>query len=68
MDIERAKILLRAAFDLLQRDNNSYYIESANSITVFYDDANCDGSCLKNDIAYLLEIDEDEPPIPLAKE
>jgi hypothetical protein len=48
---DRKVTLLRAAYDLLKKCHNSYYVLSACDTTVFYDDADCDGSCLMDDIA-----------------
>lgn len=60
MKTNRKEILLRAAYDLLKKADESHYVLEANTITVFYDDAECDGSCLREDIAIELGIDEDE--------
>ena len=60
-------ILLRAAYDLLKRSSQSYYVRPATDIEVFYDEANCDGWCLMDDIASELDLD-DEDPIPLARD
>lgn len=53
--LERAKILLIAAKDLLEKQENSGYVLNLLRETVFYDGAECDGSCLKDDIEYWLE-------------
>ncbi len=55
---DRKFVLLKAAYDLLKRCNESGYVLDPMSETVFYDDADCDGLCLLNDIAH--EIGEDE--------
>ena len=55
----RKDILLRAAFDMLRKCEDSHYIISPNETTVFYDGADCDGSCLADDIASELSIDRD---------
>ena len=56
MDVlERAKILLTATKDLLEKQENSGYILNLLRETVFYDGAECDGSCLKDDIDYWFE-------------
>lgn len=55
---DRKTVLLRAAFDLLKKCDDSHYVLSAtNEVTVFYDDAECDGTCLMEDIASELGID-----------
>ena len=47
---ERKDILLLAAYDLLRKCSNSRYVLDAMETTVFYDDAECDGACLLQDI------------------
>lgn len=64
----RKEILLRAAYDLLKRSEESYYVQETTSITVRYDDANCDGYCLMEDIAWELGLEDGTKPIPLGKE
>ena len=59
---DRAVTLLKAARDLLNKQNESSYVLNMLEQTVHYDDADCDGSCLIDDInAYLEEIGEAEP-------
>ena len=59
--LERAKILLKATKDLLEKQADSYYVLNLLSETVFYDGSECDGSCLKEDIDYWLdELEEKE--------
>lgn len=50
MDSERAKVLLKACYDLLQKQEESRYVLNLLDTIVYYDGANCDGYCLKNDI------------------
>lgn len=50
--LERAKILLKATKDLLEKQENSYYVLNLLTETVFYDGVDCDGTCLKDDIGY----------------
>ena len=50
--LDRAKTLLKAAYELLKKADDSSYVLNAMEITVEYDDAECDGSCLKDDIEY----------------
>ena len=50
--LERAKILLKATKDLLEKQENSFYVLNLLEQTVFYDEAECDGYCLKDDIDY----------------
>lgn len=65
---DRKDILLRAAYDLLKRSSDQYFVEEATSILTRYDDANCDGYCLMEDIADELGFDKRTDPIPLVKE
>jgi len=60
---DRKEILLRAAYDLLRKSEKAPYAESAVEITVYYDDAVCDGYCLKEDIASELDIDSMTEPL-----
>ena len=57
-DHKRKDVLLRAAYDLLVQCYESRYVLNAPSVTVHYDDAECDGTCLMNDIADELGIDD----------
>ena len=50
--LERAKILLKATKDLLEKQEGNYYVLNLLEETVFYDGADCDDNCLKNDINY----------------
>lgn len=54
-NLERAKTLLTAARDLLKKQEDSVWVFNVLEETVFYDDAVCDGSCLLEDIGYLLD-------------
>ena len=58
MNEERAKVLLKACFDLLQKQQESYYVLNLLRETINYDDADCDGYCLQEDIKDFLEIGE----------
>lgn len=51
---ERAVVLLNATCKLLKKQKNSYYVLNMLTETVEYDDAECDGSCLMEDIDNLL--------------
>lgn len=50
--IERATILLKAVHDLLQKQEEFPYVLNLLAETIFYDEAECDGNCLKYDIEY----------------
>lgn len=55
----RKEVLLRAAYDLLKKASESHFVEQATEILVHYDDADCDGSCLMQDIATELGIEHE---------
>lgn len=55
--MNRDKILLRAAFDLLSKQRDSGYTLDLLAETAFYDGVDCDGSCLMEDIAAELDLD-----------
>jgi len=54
---ERKDILLRAAYNILKKCTGSVYLENVLAVTDFWDGVECDGYCLMDDIAALLEID-----------
>lgn len=54
-DIERAFTLLKAVKHLLELQEDSVFILDLLSENVYYDEADCDGSCLLDDIRGLLE-------------
>jgi hypothetical protein len=62
---DRKEILLRAAYDLLKRSTQDHYVREATSILTRFDEADCDGYCLMEDIAAELGLDDDTEPIPL---
>jgi len=47
-----------AAYELLKKCNEGPYVKNALEETVYYDEADCDGFCLANDIAIELGLDE----------
>ncbi len=53
--MDRKVVLLRACLELLEKQNDSGYVLDLLSETVFYDDADCDGYCLMEDIKDELE-------------
>jgi hypothetical protein len=55
---DRKEVLLKAAYDLLKECDKGIYVKNALETVVFYDDAECDGTCLMEDIAIELGIDE----------
>ena len=62
---ERKNTLLRAAYDLIKRSQESVYVEETVSIMTQYDGTQCDGYCLADDIADALGLEAGEDPIPL---
>ena len=62
---DRKEILLRAAYDLLKRSTQDFYVSEATGISTRYDESDCDGYCLMDDIAAELGLDEGTDPIPL---
>lgn len=59
MEIERAEVLLKACYDLLQKQNHSQRgVLNLLEETVYYDEADCDGYCLMEDIKMELGLKE----------
>lgn len=57
MSKDRREILLKAAYDILKKCDEGPYVKNALEETAFYDEAECDGFCLMEDIASELDID-----------
>jgi len=55
---DRKITLLKACRDLLRKQNDSSYVLNLLSETVFYDDVDCDGYCLLEDIEMELKMSE----------
>lgn len=55
---DRKTTLLKACMNLLQKQEESHYVLDLLSETVHYDEADCDGYCLLEDIKAELGIDE----------
>ena len=55
---DRKITLLKACRDLLRKQNDSSYVLNLLSETVFYDDVDCDGYCLLDDIEIELANDD----------
>lgn len=51
----RERVLLQACLDLLRKCNEGPYVKDALNQIVHYDDADCDGNCLMEDIETHLE-------------
>lgn len=54
----RARELLKACAELLNKQNESFYVLNLLEETVYYDGCECDGGCLLEDIKYLFECGE----------
>lgn len=68
-DTERKDILLRAAYDVLRRAEQSPDgLDDVLTLRMRYDDADCDGACLMDDLRHVLGLDVDADPIPLGDE
>lgn len=63
--VSRKDTLLRAAYDLIRRSTESPYVVETTRIYTHYDEADCDGYCLMQDISQCLGLDDDCDPIPL---
>ena len=56
--LKRADTLLAATYDLLQKQYKNNYVLNLLSETIQYDEAECDGNCLMEDIeAWMFERD-----------
>lgn len=65
---DRKTVLLRAAYDLIKRANDEGLSHPPAECLTHYDDTDCDGTCLMDDIAAELNLDDDTPPIKLDSE
>ena len=54
----RAEELLKACVELLNKQNESSYVLNLLDELIYYDDCECDGNCLLEDIENLLEFRE----------
>lgn len=57
----RADVLLRACYEILKKCNQGPYVKDAMEQTAFYDDAECDGLCLMDDIQAYFDEREANP-------
>lgn len=55
LKMDRKNVLLKAALELLQQQEKSHYVLNLLSETVHYDEVDCDGYCLMEDIKAELE-------------
>jgi len=56
--MDRKILLLTKCLELLERQENSGYVLDLLSELIEYDDTECDGNCLMDDIKELLEDEE----------
>lgn len=61
--LKRAKTLLKATKELLEKQENSSYVLNMLEQTVCYDETECDGFCLKEDIGYWFDELEEQGKI-----
>lgn len=53
--LERAKVLLKATRDILQKCDDSSYVLNVLEVTAEWDGTECDGYCLMDDIDIFFE-------------
>lgn len=56
--MDRKEYLLRQVLKLFKQQNESCYVLNIKEMTIIYDGAECDGSCLCEDIMEELGIDD----------
>lgn len=54
---DRKTILLKAVYDLLKQQHETSYILNLLETTTFYDNTDCDGYCLMEDIEVELDLE-----------
>lgn len=54
-DAERAKILLQAMVDMMEKQKDDCSVNSIFELTAIWDNAECDGYCLYEEAKQLLE-------------
>ena len=52
---DRAKILLKAAHEILTKCNEAAFVQDVMSVTAIWDEAECNGNCLMEEIGELME-------------
>ena len=58
--MDRKDVLLKATYEILKRCSRSSYVLNVLEEEVFYDDAECCGECLMEDIRLELNIPPDD--------
>ena len=58
MSVARTSYLLKQAYELLKKQDNSVYVLNLLGEELHYDSADCDGYCLMNDIADELGLED----------
>ncbi len=61
--MKRKNYLLAAAAKLLQKCSDSVVVLDSDAVTVTYDGADCDGSCLREEIFEVLGVETYEDPL-----
>lgn len=51
---ERAKILMQATLDILNKCNEGIYVKNVMEVTAIWDKAECDGYCLMEELEALI--------------
>jgi hypothetical protein len=55
MNEDRATVLLKAVLEILNKCDEGPFVKNVFEETAYYDEADCDGYCLKEDIENYLE-------------
>ena len=53
-DADRQRILLQATLDILNKCNEGMYVKNVMEVTAIWDEAECDGYCLRDEIEEIL--------------
>lgn len=52
---ERARTLMQAALDILNKCDEGIYVKNVMEVTAIWDKAKCDGYCLKEELGQLID-------------
>lgn len=52
---ERSVVLLKATLDILNKCDEGPYVQNALEMTAIWDEVECDGYCLKEEVEQLIE-------------